>query len=196
MLLIEHRVNTVEKLLSVPAERGVEVDVRELGGELRLAHDPYECGQRLEDLLRAYHHALIIFNVKCDGLEERILALAAEHEIEQFFFLDLAPATLIRLAQAGLRQAAVRFSEFEPVEAALELAGRVEWVWVDCFSRRPLDRADYQRLRPHFKLCLVSPELQGLPRAELAGWRRALAGMPIDAVCSDLCDEWAAGGVG
>ena len=35
MLLIEHRVNTVEKLRTVPHDRGIEVDVRDYDGALR-----------------------------------------------------------------------------------------------------------------------------------------------------------------
>jgi hypothetical protein len=40
MLLIEHRVNTLEKLASVPPHRGIEVDIRDYDGDLRLEHDP------------------------------------------------------------------------------------------------------------------------------------------------------------
>ncbi|MCI0396720.1 MAG: hypothetical protein L0332_32410 [Chloroflexi bacterium] len=190
MLLIEHRVNTVEKLLSVPTDRGIEVDVRDYDGELRLVHDPFLSGERLEELLGAYRHALVIFNVKCDGLEERIMALAAEYRVENYFFLDVAPPTLIRLARRGVRQAAVRYSEYEPIEAALALAGRVEWVWVDCFNRLPLDPASYEQLRRHFKLCLVSPELQKFPREMIQSFRRQLWEMPVDAVCTDFCEDW------
>ena len=50
-LLIEHRVNTVAHLRQVPPERGIEVDVRAEGGELILAHDPFQSGERLDDLL-------------------------------------------------------------------------------------------------------------------------------------------------
>jgi hypothetical protein len=38
----------------------------------------------------------------------------------------------------------------------------VDWVWVDCFTRFPLSKEDADRLlQAEFKLCLVSPELQG-----------------------------------
>jgi hypothetical protein len=190
MLLIEHRVNTLTKLQTVPAERGIEVDVRDYDGALRLEHDPFRGGERLEELLAAYHHAFIIFNVKCDGLESHILELVKQYKIENYFFLDVAPPTLIRLARRGLRQIAVRFSEYEPVEAALALAGQVEWVWVDCFNRLPLDEASYTRLRRYFKICLVSPEMQGFPRQMIQTFRQQLRTMPVDAVCTDLCQDW------
>jgi hypothetical protein len=190
MLLIEHRVNTLEHLARVPPEQGVEVDVRDYDGELRLVHDPLQTGERLEDWLAGYRHALVIFNVKCDGLEGRLQALAARYGIEDYFFLDVANPTLVGLVRRGERRAAVRFSEYEPIEFALAFAGKVEWVWIDCFTHLPLDAQAYARLRQHFKLCLVSPELQNHPRARIAEFRAQLSAMPVDAVCTDYCEDW------
>jgi hypothetical protein len=190
MLLIEHRVNTIEHLRRVPSERGVEIDVRDYEGELRLVHDPLESGERLEDWLAVYRHQLVIFNTKCDGLVERIVLLADQYRVSNYFFLDLANPTLINLARRGMHQIAVRYSEFEPLEFALAFAGKVEWVWVDCFTQLPLNLATYQRLHQHFKICLVSPELQQHPRTMIQTFREQLLTMPIEAVCTDLCDDW------
>jgi hypothetical protein len=190
MLLIEHRVNNIEHLRRTPRDRGVEIDVRDYDGDLRLVHDPLQSGERLEAWLEAYDHALVIFNVKCDGLEGRILDLAARRGIEQFFFLDVANPTLLSLVRRGERRVAVRYSEYEPVEFALAFAGQAEWVWIDCFTHLPLDAAVYARLRQHFKLCVVSPELQKHPRSRIAAFRRQLAALPVDAVCTDFCEDW------
>lgn len=192
MLLIEHRVNTIKHLRRVPVDRGIEVDVRDYEGDLHLAHDPLVGGERLEDLLAAYRHALIIFNVKCDGLEDRVLKLVARHGIQDYFFLDLANPTLINLARQGVSQVAVRYSEFEPIEFALAFAGQADWVWIDCFTRLPLDPEIYQLLHRHFKICLVSPELQKHPRHMIQSFRQQLRQMPIDAVCTDYCEDWTA----
>jgi hypothetical protein len=193
MLLIEHRVNTLEHLRRVPPERGIEVDIRDYDGELRLAHDPLQSGERLEDLLAAYRHRLAIFNVKCDGLQEGVMRLAEKHGVADYFLLDLANPTLVTLARRGERRLAVRFSEFEPLEFALAFAGLAEWVWVDCFTRLPLDAATYRQLRRHFKICLVSPELQRHPREWIGGFREQLRDMPVDAVCTDFCSDWETG---
>jgi hypothetical protein len=190
MLLIEHRVNTLDQLHGVPTERGLEIDVRDYDGDLRLVHDPLQGGERLDDLLAAVRHPLVIFNVKCDGLEDRILALAAKHGLRDFFFLDVANPTLVKLARRGERRVAVRYSEFEPIEFALAFAGQVDWVWVDCFTHLPLDAAIHARLRQHFKVCLVSPELQKHPRGHIGQYRAQLQGLPVDAVCSDFCEDW------
>lgn len=190
MLLIEHRVNTVEKLRTVPRDYGIEIDIRDYDGELRCVHDPMLSGETLSDLLAEYHHALAIFNVKCDGLEQRIADVAAHYGIREYFFLDCANPTLVQWARKGERRIAVRYSEFEPIEFALGFAGKVDWVWIDCFTHLPLDRGAYDKLKKHFKICLVSPELQRHPRSEIRSYRQQLAGMPIDAVCSDFCSDW------
>lgn len=190
MLLIEHRVNTLEHLQRVPPERGIELDVRDYDGDLRLAHDPLQGGERLEDLLAAYRHALLIFNPKCDGLAERLIALAGQYQINNYFLLDLANPTLINLARRGARNIAVRYSEFEPIEFALAFAGQVDWVWVDCFTHLPLNPETYRRLHQYFKICLVSPELQQHPRHTIQEFRRQLRQMPVEAVCTDYCEDW------
>ena len=190
MLLIEHRVNTVEHLQRVPQNRGVEVDVRDYDGDLRMVHDPFTTGESLEDLLSAYRHAFVIFNVKCDGLEGKILDLVRKYHIMNYFFLDVASPTLVSLVNRGIHQVAVRFSEYEPIEIAQAFAGKVDWVWVDCFTHLPLNPDVYRYLKEHFRICLVSPELQKYPRGMIHSFREQLRGMPIDAVCTDYCADW------
>src|SRR6185369_7763996 len=131
MLIIDHRVNSRAQLAKVKPEYGVEIDVRDYDGELRLTHDPFGSGEILGDYLKEYRHALCIFNVKCDGLENRILDLVRAYAIKDYFFLDCANPTLVRLARRGEKNLAVRYSEFEPLEGALAFAGLVNWVWVD-----------------------------------------------------------------
>lgn len=190
MLLIEHRVNTVEHLRRTPPQVGVEVDIRDYDGELRMQHDPFLSGEPIEDLLREYQHALIIFNVKCDGLEDRILELVDQYKISNYFFLDCANPTFVKLARRGEKNIGVRFSEYEPIEFALAFAGKADWCWIDCFHDLPLNPENYARLKEHFKLCLVSPELQKHPRSTIQEYKKRLENMPMDAVCTDFCDDW------
>src|SRR6185503_10704232 len=109
MLLIEHRVNTAAQLAKLPGDCGAEIDVRDYDGELRLQHDPFLGGETLGAWLKGWKHELCVFNVKCDGLEERILAEARAAGLKRYFFLDCAAPTLVRLARAGERKLAVRF---------------------------------------------------------------------------------------
>jgi hypothetical protein len=89
----------------------------------------------------------------------------------------------------------VRVSEYESAETAMALAGKVDWVWVDCFTRLALTRAEHDRLRDAgFQLCLVSPELQGREaESEIPAMKRRIAdrGLYFDAVCSKQPDLWA-----
>ncbi len=97
-----------------------------------------------------------------------------------------------QLVAADEHRVAVRFSEFEPVENALSLAGVVEWVWVDCFTRMPLTPEIYRKLKAHFKLCAVSPELQGRAPETIAAYAVELAPYPMDAVCTKRPELWRA----
>lgn len=194
MKIIAHRRNTVAELLATPVEYGVEVDIRSSGGRLIIHHDPFRDGEDFETWMRAYRHGTLILNVKEEGLEARLLEIMRERSVSDFFFLDQSFPFLVKWARNGERRCAVRVSEFELVDTALTLAGMVGWAWVDCFTRFPLTTESASKLKQAcFKLCLVSPELQGRPpEAEIAQLRQTLATLQItaDAVCTKRPDLW------
>lgn len=195
MLLVSHRRNTIEELRATPRELGVEVDIRSYGSELVIHHDPFVRGASFKDWMAAYEHGLLILNVKEEGLEDAVLAVMREHTKEDFFFLDQSFPFLIKTARRGEKRCAVRVSEFESIDTAMTLAGQVEWIWVDCFTRFPLTRADGLRLKDAgFRLCLVSPELQGRDVLTIAAMRAEIAalGLSADAVCTKAPQAWAA----
>lgn len=192
MLKIAHRINTLAQLRDTPAHLGVEIDLRDRGGRIILHHDAFSDGEDFDAWLDGYQHAFMILNTKCEGLENALLEKMAARGIKDFFFLDLSIPFMVKQVRKGVREIAVRFSEYEPAELALRFAGQVEWVWVDCFRDLPLDAAAYALLKPHFRFCLVSPELQGHdPLARIPEFRRRLEGMAIDAVCTKRPDLWA-----
>jgi len=192
--LISHRRNTVKDLIATPAKYGVEVDIRSKGNQLIIHHDAFVEGESFEDWIGSYQHGTLILNVKEEGLETRLIALMREKGIEDYFFLDQSFPFLLKWAKAGESRCAVRVSEFESIETALTLAGKVDWVWVDCFSRFPLNNDDSQRLNnAGFKLCLVSPELQGRDaETEIPLLISLLVELDIqaDAVCTKRPDLW------
>jgi len=162
MKLISHRRNTISELNATPKNYGIEVDIRSRGEQLIIHHDPFMDGELFEDWVAAYQHGTLILNIKEEGLEGRLINLMQSHGIEDYFFLDQSFPFLVKWAKAGEHRCAVRVSEFEAIETALTLAGKVDWVWVDCFNYFPLSQEDARRLKnAGFKLCLVSPELQG-----------------------------------
>ena len=193
MIIVRHRRNTVEELRATPPELGIELDLRSRGDELIIHHDAFVDGERFLDWLDGYLQGLLILNVKEEGLEERLIALMRERGIESYFFLDQSFPFLVRTANRGESRCAVRVSEFESIDTALSLAGRIDWVWVDCFTRFPLDGAQARRLQQAgFKLCLVSPELQGRDPGEIAALRALLAreGIQAEAVCTKEPALW------
>jgi len=193
MEMISHRVNDLSTLQKLDPSYGAEIDIRSAGGQLILAHEPFAAGVSVDEFLQRYakthSKALLILNPKEDGLEDLLLEKVRSHGIERFFFLDLTLPTLVRLAvRKNEKRAAVRVSEYEPEEATRRLAGIVEWVWLDCFTGEPPQTELIRRLRHSFKVCLVSPELQGYASERITAFRPLAP--EIDAVCTKFPALW------
>jgi hypothetical protein len=196
MNFIFHRRNTLAELQATPKEYGIEVDIRSNCGQIIIHHDPFAPGENFETWLKFYKHSTLILNVKEEGLEARVIELIKKYKISDYFFLDQSFPFLIKWAKLGERHCAVRVSEFEFIETALTLAGQIDWVWVDCFSHFPLTSGDAKRLQDAgFKLCLVSPELQGrLAETEIPQLAALLRKRLIkpEAICTKNPELWKA----
>ncbi|HMV67491.1 MAG TPA: hypothetical protein PKA64_11625 [Myxococcota bacterium] len=193
MIVVAHRRNALADLAATPAELGVEMDVRCRGDRIVVAHDPFEDGPDLDAWLDAYHHALLIVNLKEEGLERYVLPRLADRKIEAFFLLDQSFPFLLRTLRSGERRVAVRVSELEGVETALRLGGQAAWVWLDGFHGFPVGQEAVRALRgAGYRICLVSPELHGRERAEIEGYRESArrAGALGDAVCTRAWGAW------
>ncbi len=164
MQIIAHRKNTIEELVATPVEYGVEMDIRSIGNRLVVTHDAFTDALDFEDWIAHYRHNTLSLNIKEEGIEYRVKEIVESHGIQNYFFLDL--------------------------ETVLSLVGKAEWVWVDCFTRMPLDRAAYEKLAGKFRLCIVSPELQGYPVDTISEFKTMLIGFEIDAVCTKRPDLW------
>ena len=183
---IVHRINSVQALADTPTEYGVELDIRDRGDRLILQHDPFKDGEDLEPYLRAYRHGTLILNIKSERIEFRILELLNRYNITDYFFLDSSFPMMVTLSLQGETRMAIRLSEYEGLDTAERMAGKFDWVWIDCFTVFPLDRLAYEKLRCWgYKLCLVSPELQGRPDDILTMKQQLFdLGMVMDAVCT------------
>lgn len=194
MKLIQHRRNTIEELIDTDHNYGVEVDIRSSGGDLIIHHDPLVTGEFFDAWIEHYQHSTLILNVKEEGLEARLIEKMQQYRIEDYFFLDQSFPFIVKWVNQGEHRCAVRVSEFESIDTALTLAGKVDWVWVDCFTHFPLDCDQYQMLiDAGFKLCIVSPELQGrLAEEEIPVIARTLMeqSMKVDAVCTKCPGLW------
>jgi hypothetical protein len=188
--IIRHRVNTKSDLSLLDVNLGVELDLRTHDNSIVLNHEPFENGELLKHFLNGYGHSTCILNTKEDGLEERIIELLEEFSIKDYFFLDTTLPTTIKYVNKSFKKIAIRFSEYEPLEFVKNFEGLVEWVWVDCFTKNMLSKDAYVYLKKHFKICIVSPELQGHPFWWIEDFKKNFLGFTLDAVCTKRPELW------
>ena len=188
MLVINHRVNTIQKLKETPREFGIEVDIRTYNDKLVLHHDPFIIGEDFAEFLEHYDHVLIILNVKCEGIEKKVIEMVENKGIKEYFLLDVTPPFMFKLINQGISKMAARFSEFESIETCMNLKGKIEWVFIDNLTHLPIENNSFQKLREHFKLCVVSPEL--LKRDEVEETKEILRNNPVDAILTDNPQRW------
>lgn len=162
MQFCAHRINKIEELKNISPKYGIEIDLRDnLHGDVYLAHDPFINGELFSDFLQHYKHSFIILNIKSERIEYRILDLLKKYNITNFFFLDSSFPMIYKLSNEGIRNVAIRFSEFEGLDTVLNMKGKIDWIWVDCFTKNPLTKETCKILKKSgFKICFVSPELQ------------------------------------
>lgn len=181
-----HRVNTIEKLRSIPSQYGAEIDLRAHGSQLYLHHDAFSQGDLFEDYLNEYQHGLLILNIKESGIEDEVLRLVRSKGLRNFFLLDVEFPYLFRAAQAGERAIAARYSETEPLEAVDPFKEMIDWVWVDTMTQLPFKKNLKDRW-PQLKTCLVCPERWGRPN-DIIPYRKQMRNLKIslDAVMTSL----------
>jgi hypothetical protein len=191
MIYINHRINSIEELIEVPLDHGIELDLRDRNNKIIMQHDPFKNGQEFELMLSKYQNkGPIILNIKSEGIEVQTQLLLKKYKIDNYFFLDCSFPMIRKLVSLGESKIAVRFSEYEPLESVMALAGMVNWVWVDCFTKLPLDSHSYRNLKNNFKICIVSPELQGHPINFISEFAKTLVRFPCDAICTKNPTLW------
>jgi len=199
-LIIAHRVNTLKGLKNVPTDYGVEIDVRhdKATDTLYLNHDIGTLAgtyTNLEEYLKDFRHAFIIFNIKEAGIEQRCINLAEKYGIPKsnYFLLDVEFPYLYRASRSeGVKEIAVRYSEAEPIEMTLAQKGLVKWVWIDTNTKLPLDTTVKAQLEG-FNTALVSPDRWGRPQ-DIPLYRKSIEeiGFPLTAVMvgMEFADLW------
>jgi hypothetical protein len=186
MKIIVHRVNSIKTLKKIPEKYGVEIDLRSYRDNIILNHEPFKKGDLLKDYLKVYSHSFIIFNIKEAGIEEKVIELAKEYKIRNYFLLDVEFPYIYKATRNKFKKIAIRFSEDEPIEQALKYKGKVDWVWIDTNTRLPIDKETVKQLAG-FRTCLVSPDRWGRP-GDIPAYRAQMeeAGFKLDAV---MCSE-------
>lgn len=206
MIIIDHRRNSVEQIKATPSNLGVEIDLRSIGKDIVVTHDPFATDAILfSEWLTHFNHRFLIVNVKEEGLEASVLRLLERHGVSDFFILDESFPFIRKWALAGLSKFAVRVSEFEDKKTVLNLAEwlksqgkKIDWVWVDSFTgNTPLPECMAALRAAGLKVCIVSPELHHVE--DPASWQSHVenfirsikkAEIKPDAVCSKLPKTW------
>lgn len=187
MRFIAHRVNKTEELDKLSVEYGAELDLRDgLNGRIYIQHNPFEPGEDFEDYIKHYHHGTMILNIKSERIELKILDLLEKYKIKDYFFLDSSFPMIFLLSEKGEHNIALRLSEYEGMDTIRHMAGRVNWIWVDCFTKIPIGKNELEELKSMgYKTCFVSPELQGRDK-EIEEYKNYLRsqGMQFDAICT------------
>ena len=193
-LIICHRKNTIKQLIDTPTEYGVEIDVRSYNNRIILNHDPMKSGEFLDNWLRKYNHKFLIINIKEEGLEKYIIKILKNKKIKDFFFLDQSFPFLIKTLNSNETRCAIRFSEYEDIRTINNLKKKINWVWVDHFSKFPLNKSTSDNLKKKkIKICIVSPEIviktsvNSLKKLKNSIQKKNIH---IDAVCTKNPEIW------
>ena len=187
MEFIAHRINKKEELKNLSRKYGVEIDLRDnVDGTIYINHDPFVLGENFENYLKEYNHGTMILNIKSERIELRILELLKKYNIKNDFFLDSSFPMIKLLSDKGEKNIALRYSEYEGLDTLEKMQGKVNWVWVDCFTMLPINNEIYRKIKDMgYKLCLVSPELQNQPE-KLEIYKKQLIeeNITFDAICT------------
>ncbi|WP_428049866.1 hypothetical protein [Candidatus Avelusimicrobium caledoniensis] len=148
---------------------GIEVDIRDYKGELRVSHNPAdENSLPLSVLLDSYQAhkstACIAFNIKADGLQPLLQQQVEQYHIKHYFTFDMSIPNTIVDNQFGL-PFFLRQSEFEQSLQHLgQLYQLCKGLWIDQFEEDERVLAyNLLSISNHLKadkqICFVSPEL-------------------------------------
>lgn len=155
-------------LKGIEGHQGIEIDLKNLNGDIVLSHDPLKMNQKaikLETLFKKCPKTFFALNIKEDGLAPTLKKLLKKYKIKNYMCFDLSRPE--ELNYQALKLAVFkRFGDKDPKPANLE-SGLV----VDIFDQACLpDIFRTLKRSSSGPLFFISPELHGQP--ELAFWNK------------------------
>ena len=193
MLVINHRINSIEMLSAIPSSEGVEIDVSHSKGNIVVGHDPGDDTLLFDNFLQHYRHSLMAVNIKQEGIEHMVLKLLQKYSVEHFFLFDLSFPSLMRLMLQGESRLALRISDIETVRQISFFKGKIEWLWLDTFFEDGAWLSETLPQYDSFKKCFVSPELhpsRDYKIQELLIQQVLPIMSKFDAVCTKHSQRW------
>jgi hypothetical protein len=170
---------------------GTETDVRDLRGELMIAHDmPNGSEISLEAMLDilAGRDLPMAMNIKADGLAKQLQAQMNARGLTRWFTFDMSVPEMVVQHRLGMPMF-TRASEYEKPPALYEQS---IGVWLDAFVSEWYSTADIDAfLQDGKQVAIVSPELH--KRDHLALWQRLRGSKtqhhPALILCTDLPED-------
>ena len=160
MEIIIHKINTVKELKRIRKDFGTEIDIKSYKSKLILNHEPYKSGELLENYLSAYANGTLILNIKESGIEDDVIKLVKKYKIKSYFLLDCEMPYIFQKMRKNFKDIAIRFSEYEPIQISTKFINKVNWIWVDTYTKLSLSPNSIKIIKK-FKSCIVCPERWG-----------------------------------
>ena len=193
MLIIKHRINSIDKLKNTNFNFGVEFDVRSHNKKIIVNHEPFKKSIFLNHYLKFFKHKFAIVNIKEEGIEKSVIKILKKNKIKKYFLLDVTIPQIYKLSRIKFNNFALRLSKFENLKKINQLNSKINWIWIDTFDAAlPLKIRDIKLLKKKYKICLVSPELTG---SNFKKVRKLISKVKkskinIDAVCTKRAELW------
>ncbi len=162
MEFIIHRINKIKDLRLIPNEFGTEIDIRSNGSNLILNHEPFSKGDNFTNYLENYNHKTLVLNLKEAGIEQEVIKLVKRYKIKSYFLLDVEMPYMYSASKKGIKDIAVRFSEYEDIALAHHFKNKLNWIWIDTATKLPINKNNLNIIKK-FKSILVCPERWGRP---------------------------------
>lgn len=157
--IINHRVNSLNKLKRTPIRFGIEIDVRDYNHKIVLNHEPMANGLNFELFLESFKHKFLIINIKSEGIESKIIKMLNKKKINNYFFLDSTVPMSLKLDKKINKS--LRISDLENVNLKSKKINYFNWVWIDYLNNIYSIKKSHLRSLHKLKIknCFVSPEL-------------------------------------
>jgi hypothetical protein len=178
---------------------GIETDIRDLDGQLVIAHDipilastPMPVA-RFFELYNQYAttHAvapMLALNIKCDGLTAPLKQLLEAYNIQRYFVFDMSIPDTLHYIRAGLNT----FTRWSDIEPEPLLLSDCQGIWIDAFHSDWVSFPLKLPMVEHKQLCLVSPELhkRHAYKTTWQQWQQQLATATLNPNQLFLCTDF------
>lgn len=143
---------------------GIEIDVRDRGGELVISHDiPDENSILLEDILIGYKklnsRCILEINIKADGIQQILKKLMNKYGITNYFIFDMSIPEMVISKKIGINY----FTRHSDIEKECVLYEDAIGVWLDSFYDKDWLTSEIINfhLKNKKKVSIISSEIHG-----------------------------------